>query len=402
MLRKKAEIFSVVTWVVILGCLASSAFAARKEKVLYSFCSEQSCNGFQGPSNLILDAAGNFYGTTIYGGTTNNGAVFQLTHGADGTWSQNVLYSFCSLPKCSDGSSPSSGLIFDAAGNLYGATDGVGTSLSAVVYQLAPSANGTWTERVLHTFTYGEGLPWGNLIFDAARNLYAATLRGGNPGTIFELMPQQGDTWVKKLLHTFQVGDGSVPFGPLVFDASGNLYGATAEGGTGNGGTVYELIPQANGSWRERVLHDFGIGSDGTFPSSVILDDARNVYGTARYGGVSNGGTIFRLSPDASGRWKEKVLHSFQRFDQPGAMIFDGAGNLYGPIGGGPGCPEYGCGGVFQFDPTTGAYRVISAFGHSRKGDDPDGVVLDMNGNLYGTTTRGGSEGDGVVFEVVR
>src|SRR5579863_898360 len=149
MLRKKAEIFSVVTWVVILGCLASSAFAARKEKVLYSFCSEQSCNGFQGPSNLILDAAGNFYGTTIYGGTTNNGAVFQLTHGADGTWSQNVLYSFCSLPKCSDGSSPSSGLIFDAAGNLYGATDGVGTSLSAVVYQLAPSANGTWTERVL-------------------------------------------------------------------------------------------------------------------------------------------------------------------------------------------------------------------------------------------------------------
>lgn len=402
MLCKKAVVFSVVTWLVIFGCLASSAFAARKEEVLYSFCSEQSCNGFQSPSNLILDAAGNLYGTTLYGGANNDGVVFQLTPEADGTWSEKELYSFCSLSNCTDGSYPSSGLIFDAAGNLYGVTEGGGTALPAVAYQLAPGANGTWTERVLYTFAYGEGMPWGNLIFDAAGNLYGATLRGGNPGTVFELMPQGGRTWRRKVLHTFQGGDGSVPFGPLVFDASGNLYGATAEGGTGNGGTVYELMPQANGTWREKALHDFGIGSDETFPSSVILDAAGNLYGTTRYGGVSNGGTIFRLSPNANGRWKEKVLHSFRNFYQPGQVILDAAGNLYGPVGGGSGCPRYGCGGVFQFNPATGAYRVVCAFGHARKGHDPDGVILDAAGNLYGTTALGGAFGDGVVFEVMR
>jgi uncharacterized repeat protein (TIGR03803 family) len=402
MLCKKAVIFSVATWVAIYGCLASSAFATRKEKVLYSFCFEQSCNGFQFPNNLILDKDGNLYGTTIFGGTNNDGVVFQLTPEEDGTWSEKELYSFCSLSNCADGSYPSSGLIFDSAGNLYGVTEGGGTAFPAVAYQLAPGANGTWTERVLHTFAYGEGMPWGSLIFDAAGNLYGATLRGGNLGTVFELMPQGDRTWRRKVLHTFQGGDdGNEPFGPLVFDASGNLYGATTQGGTGNGGTVYELMPQANGTWGEKVLHEFGIGSDGRFPNSVILDAAGSLYGTTRYGGVSNDGMIFRLTPGANGRWKEKVLHSFHYFYDPGAVIFDAAGNLYGPIGGGPGCPRFGCGGVFQFK-ATGSYAVISTFGHARKGDRPDGVILDATGNLYGTTTRGGADGDGVVFEVMR
>jgi uncharacterized repeat protein (TIGR03803 family) len=323
----------------------------------------------------------------------------------DGTWSEKVLYSFCSLPKCTDGSSPSSGLIFDAAGNLYGVTGGGGTPLAAVVYQLASGANGTWTEKVLHTCVYGEGLPWGNLIFDAGGNLYGATLRGGNLGSVFELMPQGGGSWNKKVLHTFQGGsDGTVPFGPLVFDLSGNLYGATAEGGTGNGGTVYELMPQAKGTWREKVLHDFGIGSDGRFPSNVIFDAAGNLYGTTDYGGSSNNGTIFRLSPRTNGGWKETVLRSFQRVRYPRAgLIVDAAGNLYGTTEfGGPGCPQLGCGTVFRLNPATRSYKVLCVLGRDRKGNGPyTSVILDAAGNLYGATIEGGVHHAGAVFEVM-
>ena len=406
--RKKSLIFSLLALVVICGFLAAPepAFAARKEKVLYSFCSEQGCDDGAGyPSNLIFDAAGNLYGTTIFGGLYNSGVVFQLALGADGTWTEKVLYNFCSLQGCADGSAPQSGLIFDAAGNLYGTGLG-GEGVGGVVYQLAPGADGTWTESVLHSFSYGEGLPWGDLVFDTAGNLYGATLRGGNPGTVFELKPQGNGTWSEETLYTFQGGsDGSVPFGPLVFDASGNLYGSTAQGGIGNGGTVYELMPQTNGTWKKKALHGFGVGSDGTFPSSVIFDAAGNLYGTTSSGGAHNNGTIFRLSPRSNGRWKEAVLRSFQRVRGPAAsLVFDTAKNLYGTTYvGGPGCPPYGCGTVFEFNPATRAYKVLCAFSRDRRGHGPDSsLILDAAGNLYGTTMEGGAHGAGVVFEVMR
>jgi len=158
--RKKSLIFSALALVAICGFLAApeSAFAARKEKVLHRFCSEYGCEDGRYPSDLILDAAGNLYGTTFYGGTNNFGVVFQLRPNADGTWSEKVLHNFCSLQDCADGAYPSSGLIFDAAGNLYGVTAG-GDAAGAVVYQLAPGADGAWTETVLYTFSDGGGSP---------------------------------------------------------------------------------------------------------------------------------------------------------------------------------------------------------------------------------------------------
>jgi len=406
--RKKSLIFSALALVAICVFLAApeSASAARKEKVLYKFCSEYACEDGTNPSDLILDAAGNLYGTTFTGGEYGFGVVFQLTPGAGGTWSEKVLYNFCSLQDCADGAYPSSGLIFDAAGNLYGVTYG-GDTQRAVAYQLTPGADGAWTESVLYTFSDGVGAPCGDLVFDTAGNLYGAA-DCYVTGAIFELKPQGDGMWSEETLYTFQGSDGSEPNGPLVLDASGNLYGTTFGGGTYNSGVAFQLTPHAGGTWSEKVLHSFCSlqnCADGAYPfSGLIFDAAGNLYSTTANGGISANGTVFRLSPRTNGRWKETVLRRFQRSRTPHAgLIFDAAGNLYGTTaGGGPGCPHDGCGTVFKLNPTTRAYKVLCTISRYGKGAAPDtSLIFDAAGNLYGATELGGN-GYGVAFEVVR
>ena len=296
---------------------AAPADAASKEKVLYSF-KDNGTDGYAPYAGLMFDAAGNLYGTTYYGGVHGDGTVFRLSPGAGG-WAETVLYNFCSVDGCADGTWPNAGLTLDAAGNLYGTTwNGGGASSYGTVFQLAPGAGNTWTETVLHGFgENGDGhYPYAvGLIFDAAGNLYGTTLRGSehDGGTVFKLMPGGGGTWTETVLNRF--GDlprrGSHSQAGLIFDTAGNLYGTTEEGGAYRCGTVFKLTPNTNGRWTETVLHSFK-GSDGRSPyASLIFDTAGNLYGTTYKGGAHGLGTVFKITPGANGTWAETVLHSF-------------------------------------------------------------------------------------------
>jgi len=354
------------------------------EKVLYSF---NLTDGAFPVGGLVFDSAGNLYGTTYEGGAFYTcgenpvygcGTVFQLTRSADDHWKEKVLHSFNARGK--DGYWPFSGLIFDASGNLYGTTAAGGAYSCGgggcgAVFQLRPSADGKWKEKVLHSFNGKDGREPGGLIFDADGNLYGTTYLGGpynsrcgyyGCGTVFKLSPGMNDDWTEKVLHNFNFKDGSLPDAGLIFDASGDLYGTTAAGGAysscgaGSGcGTLFQLTPAANGRWKERVLHNFGKGKDGTSPAaSLIFDATGNLYGTTTGGGaygsscsIAPCGTVFRLTLGGNGKWGETVLHSFRGVDGSdpnGALILDAAGNLYGTAGSGG---AYGGGAVFEITP---------------------------------------------------
>jgi uncharacterized repeat protein (TIGR03803 family) len=328
--------------------------------VLYKFCSTANCPDGANPyARLIFDSVGNLYGTTGGGGLSGCseegcGTVFELTLGDDGTWSEKVLYKFCSVTNCADGKYPYAGLIFDSAGNLFGTTYSGGTSCQGcgTVFELTPGEDGKWTEKVLHRFTLGsttyDGVSpgYGSLIFDKAGNLYGTTYLGGRCveapgcGTVFQLTRHAKDQWTEKVLYRFQANgtDGRNPYYGLVFDAAGNLYGTTFLGGRSSScnqgcGTVFQLTSSTEGRWAEKVLYSFN-GKDGIGAvDNLILDSKGNMYGNTNAGGTYSRGTVFRLSPVAGGKWKE-LLYSFKPDgdgDFPGGgLIFDSAGNLYG------------------------------------------------------------------------
>jgi uncharacterized repeat protein (TIGR03803 family) len=403
--------------------LATSTWAATnwREKVLLNF------NGTDGDkpiASLIFDAAGNLYGTTNEGGTHGYGTVFELTPIVGGGWTETVLYNFCSQTNCTDGEFPPASLIFDAAGNLYGTTNEGGTHGGGTVFELTPIVGGGWTETVLYNFcsqtncTDGE-FPLAGLIFDAAGDLYGTTWEGGayGVGTVFELTPTAGGGWTEQVLHSFNGGDGSYPYlGGLIFDAAGNLYGTTLWGGAyPSVGTVFELTPTAGGGWTEQVLHSFN-GADGFNPEdSLVFDAAGNLYGTTYEGGGYGYGTVFELTPTAGGGWTEQVLHSFDNngtdgFYPEASLIFDAAGNLYGTTqAGGTSTCDGGCGTVFELRPTVGGgwtEQVLHSFGSGGDGAFPlAGLIFDRVGNLYGTTGGGGANqcagsSCGTVFEL--
>jgi len=223
--------------------------------------------------------------------------VFELTPAAGGGWTERVLYSFGA-----DGIWPTAGLVFDAAGNLYGTTSFGGTVGWGTVFELTPAGGGGWTEQVLHNFLgYSDGeTPYAGLIIDAVGNLYGTTSSGGTYGVgmVFELMPTAGGHWTEQVLHTFNFTDGGAPYAGLIFDVAGNLYGTAGGGGTYGDGTVFELTPTAGGGWTEKVVHSFGNGTDGIFPrADLIVDAVGNLYGTTNYGGTNNYGTVFEVTP---------------------------------------------------------------------------------------------------------
>jgi uncharacterized repeat protein (TIGR03803 family) len=364
---------------------------------------------------LIIDATGNLYGTTIAGGAGNVGSVFEMTPKAGGGWTEKVLYSFND-----DADPPYAGVIFDAAGNLYGTTlyGGGGTCpvSCGTVFELIPKAGGAWTKKVLHAFNGKDGSePYAGVTIDGSGNLYGTTLMGGNTtncgygcGTVFELIPKAGGAWTKKVLHAFNYKDGAIPYGVLVLDRSGNLYGTTSLGGAYGAGTVFELTPNADGGWKENVLHSFNHdGKDGIDPQAgLIFDRSGILYGTTFGGGTYGDGTVFELMLKAGGGWTEKVLHSFNGKDglQPyGGVIIDGSGNLYGTTTFG-GTHGYN-GNVFELTlAADGSWKekVLHNFPQNVKdGYQPHaGVIIDGSGNLYGTTYAGGAQTWGTVFEV--
>ena len=308
------------------------------ETILHSF---SGLDGAGSTARLTFDQTGNLYGTTLNGGPAHNGVAFELSPPSAGgsPWTESVIHSFHQRAL-----GPQAGVIFDSSGNLYGTTLYGGISDVGAVFELSPPAIGenVWTKRNITSFDGANGsAPFANLIFDAEGNLYGTTNTGGasNVGSVFELSPPigGGSTWTETILFSFGGVSGAGPTASLVFDAAGNLYGTAGSGGKFNKGTVFKLSPPGAGksSWVETVLHSFK-GADGDDPfGGLIFDGAGNLYGTTVYGGSSSEGAVFELSPPAAGKtaWTEKVLHSFDGVDGSNpycSVIFDAAGNLYG------------------------------------------------------------------------
>jgi uncharacterized repeat protein (TIGR03803 family) len=412
---------------IVILVLAPAGWAQSKYKTLHKF--ELGRGGFSPFAGLIFDQAGNLYGTTLNGGGRSLGTVFMLKPKADGSWTESVLYSFCSSSSCVDGSSPWAGLIFDQAGNLYGTTSEGGASRGGTVFMLKPNPGGSWTESVLYSFCSlahcSDGsFPVDGVIFDTAGNLYGTTSFGGNSnfncngnpscGVVFELTPNRSGSWTESILHNFcsssNCGDGAIPYAGVIFDRAGSLYG-TATGLTG--GVVFKLTRNPDGSWKEKVLHQFNNGKDGGFPTGgLVSDGSGNLYGTTEDGGVYGEGVAFMLTSNPDGIWKEKVLHQFAD-GKDGAspyagLAFDQAGSLYGTTvyGGSNGnCGGLGCGVVFKLRPkSNGGWHesVLHSFLDHQGANPYAGVIFDAAGDLYGTS-RGDTAGHtrGSVFEIM-
>ncbi len=370
---------------------------------------------------LAMDAAGNLYGTTQYGGAYGWGMVFKLVH-TGGSWIMHPLYSFPSIYSGrNDGAEPYAGVTIGPDGNLYGTTYfGSGSASFGTVFKLSPPASVCkstlcpWTETILYRFTGGSDgdAPVGTVVFDSAGNLYGTTEAGGASscfsgvgcGVVFKLT-RSGSSWTETVLHTFlDSPDGSNPGGALVFDQAGNLYGTTANGGTGSSGTVFQLTPSGSG-WTENVIYEGGASG------GVIIDNAGNLYGDTAFAPTGDG-TVFELTP-SGGQWTYTLLYSLTSgisgIAGPfGPPAMDTSGNLYGMTveGGdtyGAGPCEYGCGTVFKLTPSAGTwvYSLIYDFTGGTDGANPtDGLILDRNGNLYGTASAAGARGQGTVFEI--
>jgi uncharacterized repeat protein (TIGR03803 family) len=385
---------------ILLLAAASVAQTANPPSfsLLYQFKSGR--DGSSPYSNLILDPQGNLYGTTMIDGAYSYGTVFKVTPEGKET----VLHSFTGTG--GDGANPVAPLIRDAAGNLYGTTEygglfgACGPNGCGTVFKIDPAGK----ETVLYRFTgvAGDGMnPQQGLVRDSKGNLYGTTSQGGiysygnSYGTVFKIDPAGKET----LLHSFNpytppYNDGALPFGgSLLRDSEGNLYGTTYLYGLGSLGIVFKL--DASGS--ESVLYSFGGTGDGRLPyGNLVRDAAGNLYGVTMQGGAFEGGTVFKL--DANNN--ETIVHSFggsgDGAPPGGGLAMDRPGNLYGTTQFGASSPF---GTVFKLD-TSGQETIFHTF-LGKQGDGPDwGVVRDSKGNLYGTTYYGGAYGGGVVFKV--
>jgi uncharacterized repeat protein (TIGR03803 family) len=350
---------------------------------------------------VVLDAAGNLYGTTAYGGVFGNGTVFKL----DAAGKETVLYSFTGGV---DGAIPLAGLLRDAVGNLYGTTEHGGdlTCNSGAGCGTVFKLDKTGKETVLYSFVGGaDGAdPFVGVIQDMAGNLYGTTPQGGafSSGTVFKLDTNGNET----VLYTFTGGQGGTDgYWPesVIGDSAANLYGTTQLGGNFSFGSVFKL----DRTGKETLLYRFRGGTSGDQPvGGVILDKAGNLYGATQSGGTFFDGTVFKLNTAGN----KTVLYSFvggtDGVNPVAGVIADAAGNLYGTTqyGGGVACFGDGCGTVFKLD-RTGKETVLYSFTGGADGASPvAGLVRDAAGNLYGTAYFGGlcsvSGGCGVVFKI--
>jgi uncharacterized repeat protein (TIGR03803 family) len=383
------------------------------ETVLHSF------NGTDGEyprAGLVMDSAGNLYGTTVFN-------VFKL----DPAGNEMVLYNF-PADTTPYGGNPQAALILDAGGSLYGTTNwgGPDGSWCGTVFKVDPNGNGT----VLHNFTSANGdgqNPIGRLLMDSAGNLYGTTNYGPEGGLcdivepfgygiVFKLDPVGNET----VLLGFGGVGGANPAAGLTRDTAGNFYGTTVNGGTGSCqnvssdgcGTVFKLDPSGN----ETVLHSFtNANGDGGHPTELVMDSVGNLYGTTETGGTGSCnlggdvgcGTVFKIDPTE----KESVLYSFTNANGDGVypnsgLVMDSVGNLYGTTetGGTGSCPldDTGCGTVFKVDPNGNESVLYSFTAVNGDGAGPSaGLIIDDLGNLYGTTAFGGLSNQGTVFKLL-
>jgi uncharacterized repeat protein (TIGR03803 family) len=368
--------------VLLPAVVAAPSARAQTFTDLYNFTG--GADGADPWAGVVLDAADNIYGTTMFGGSSGYGTVFKM----DSSGNETVLHSFAGT----DGAEPWAGVIRDANGNIYGTTMWGGCCKDGTVFKLDPSGKQT----VLHSFTGGttDGCnPTMGLVQDKLGNLYGATQACGSSswGTIFKLDQKGNET----VLYSFTGGtDGENPnYGSLFMDKNGNLYGVTSGGGLYDEGVVYKLSK----SGKETVLHTFAGGeTDGCYPyGSVTMDHAGNLYGTTVECGTYGGGVVWKVSE----RGKETLLHSLYCPDgcAPSAGVVLGTdGNLYGDNETGGSSND---GTIFKLT-AKGKITVLHTFSGSDGKSPVGGVVLDKKGNLYGAATFGGSYDYGTVFKL--
>ena len=393
-----------------LMIVAAAEAHAQTLTVLHNFSGP---DGWSPDGALVMDHAGNFYGTTDAGGASNRGTVFRLSHAGSG-WVLTTLYSFQGQ---NDGCFPFAGVVFGPDGALYGMTYECGQYDHGTVFRVRPSpaachaALCPWEETVLHSFTDGAdgGNPVGNLVFDQAGNLYGATPTGGyGEGVVFELSPSNGG-WTESVLWEFyNTSDGFNPYSGLIFDSAGNLYGTTFNGGSQEyfSGVVYELSPSGSG-WTFHLLSSIEF-PDGATCGGVVMDGQGNLFGTSGCDSLGRPGGVFELTP-SNGGWTFNALYNFSSSDGPeDTPTLDAAGNVYATSSG---TGLYGYGEVLELTPSDGGwiYTDLHDFTGGVDGAYPDGaVLLDANGNLYGSTLYGGTgtcsinsyTGCGVVWEI--
>jgi uncharacterized repeat protein (TIGR03803 family) len=342
-------------------------------------------------AGVILDADYNLYGTTAFNADGGGGAVYKL----DRSGNASVIYAF---PGVAGGEYPyNSGITLGSDGRLYGATFYGGRHGEGVLYRV----DGNGCETVLYTFDLftanGYGQPTGNVIRDSAGNFYGTTFIGqADVGYGYGVVYKVNTSGHATVLHNFTNGaDGGNPYGGVILDAKGNVYGTASGGGASGDGVVFKIDTSGN----ETVLYSFTGGTDGGFPyGSIIRDSAGNFYGTTNGGGAAGAGVVFKL--DSSGN--ETVLYSFSGGADGGyplaCLLRDPAGNFYGTtnVGG-----ASGAGVVFKLD-TSGDETALYSFTGGADGGYPLWVVLarDSAGDLYGTTASGGTANQGVVFKI--
>jgi uncharacterized repeat protein (TIGR03803 family) len=393
--------------------LANHASAESRFRVLYNLkCNPSGCGPFGG---LAFDTLGNLYGTTIGGGNAN-GTIFKLTPSSGDRWTYTLLYALDISQGSAivagltvdpegnlygtsmNGGTHDVGSVFELAPDINGATG--------------------WSLSVLHSFLNshddGQG-PWGKVILDKAGNVYGTTRDGGPEGAaggvVFELTPSSVLGWAENRLYAFpKNSNGCCSYAEVIFDGAGNLYGT----GSGDGGppcfcgVVFQLQPTSTG-WKEAVLHRFR-GLDGKNPITGLVFDAKgNLYGTTQEGGANSSGTVFQLAPATGGGWKHTILYDFPVFKNGGGPVstlaFDNEGNLYGTAAGGIDTCSGGCGVVYKLAPGSNgkwSYSVLHRFTDKNDGAEPNGaVIFDKTGkHLYGTAIFGGTYNGGVVYEI--
>jgi uncharacterized repeat protein (TIGR03803 family) len=423
--------FVALPFLLLLSC---SFALAQTEGILHTF--DDGADGGNPVSGLIADSAGNLYGTTYYS-SSGYGVVFQLAPPLPGgTWTENVLYSFTNG---ADGSVPTSNLVMDSAGNLYGTTTEGGTNGCGTFFQLVPGS--PWTENSLIQFACGptkHGSPTlsmpGNIVMTSAGVFYGVVEIGGlfNGGWIYELAPA-GDSWNYSVIHSFNsntkasgyangcsprtliLGPGNALFGT-------NFYCGQNIGNSGGGfGAVFRLSPKAN-NWNFTLLHGFGPNTDGDTdgagPQGLAIGKGGVVYGSTVYGGTPNNGisgqgTIYSLTPpsEPGQPWTHAILYTFTgatngdgAYPYSGVVVGNG-GVLYGATqwGGDSSCNSgSGCGTIFELSESGGVWSNTILHEFENNGTDGNypgvGTLLLRAGDLYGTTEQGGANGDGIVY----
>jgi len=398
----------VLTIVPALSLLGTQSAQAQTFNVIHTFTGGM--DGAFPEAGLTLDAAGNLYGTASAGGSSGSGTVYKLAHrgsgwtfsplynfagGNDGAspiarvifGSNGTLY----------GTTEIGGNCSSACGTVFNLGPPATACKSVLCY---------WSEKVLYRFQGGTGdgyhPGYGDLVFDRSGNLYGTTINGGSnsAGIIYELTPS-GGSWTEDILYNMTTSSGIYPYSGVIFDHAGNLYGTALEGGPDSiYGTVYQLTPSGSG-WAENTLYNFQKATDGASPyGGVIFDSSGNLYGTTSFNGPAGAGTVFELTP-SNGSWTFTVLHSFAGNNGPyGGLTMDAAGNLYGTT---YGDGAHGYGNVFELSPSNGGwtYTDLYDFTGGSDGGYPFGTVaVGANGNLYGTTGYFGNDGYGVVWEI--